>query len=129
MDAMSKKRKKPASRPSASPNRPLSKKPQQAPPATKSEGRRALERRSAGALLVLHRLPRWAIPVIMGILLLLGLFITAAWAGIFILAISVFLAWLLALSWPVILPTSRVFRVIVIAVVAGVGVMRLMGWD
>lgn len=77
---------------------------------------------------MLHRMPRWLIPVIMAVLMLLGLFIEAAWAGIFIIAIAVFLAWLLALSWPVILPSSRAFRVIVIAVVAVVGVMKLMGW-
>ena len=108
--------------------RPLSKKPQQSPQGPTSSARRTLEVKSAGPLLVLHRMPRWLIPVIMAVLMLLGLFIEAAWAGIFILAIAVFLAWLLALSWPVILPSSRVFRVIVILVVATVGVMKLAGW-
>ncbi|MCB0915860.1 MAG: hypothetical protein H6525_10745 [Actinobacteria bacterium] len=125
---MSKKRKKPTNRRPASSQRPLSGKPQQAPPRQTSEARRALERKSAGPLLVLHRMPRWLIPVVMGILLLLGLFIQAAWAGIFIIAIAVFLGWLLVLSWPVIMPSSRAFRVIVIGVVAVVGVMKLMGW-
>lgn len=87
-----------------------------------------MERRSAGALLVLHRMPRWLIPLIMAVLMLLGLFISAAWAGIFIVAIAVFLAWLLVLSWPVIMPGSRLFRLIVIAVVAVVGVMKMLGW-
>jgi hypothetical protein len=137
MEPMAKKkgsqRKKP-NRPAASgakrpPNtRPLSSRPQQAPPSTTSQTRRKLEIKSAGPLLVLHRLPRWLIPVIMAVFLLLGLLIDAAWAGIFIIAIAVFLAWLLALSWPVILTGSKIFRTIVIVVVAVVGVMKLMGW-
>lgn len=126
-------RKKP-NRPAGSPAkasgspRPLSSKPQQAPPATASQARRTLEVKSAGPLLILHRLPRWLIPIIMAVFLLLGLVIDAAWAGIFILAIAGFLAWLLALSWPVILTGSKIFRTLVIAVVTVVGVMKLMGW-
>jgi hypothetical protein len=125
---MSKKRKKSPNRPEATPSRPLSAKPQQTPPPQKSDARRELERRSAGPLLVLHRMPRWLIPLIMAVLMLLGLFISAPWAGIFIVAIAVFLAWLLVLSWPVIMPGSRFFRLIVIAVVAVVGVMKMLGW-
>lgn len=125
---MSKKRKKSTNRRPSAPNRPLAAKPQQAPPQQRSDARRELERRSAGPLLLLHRMPRWLIPVIMAVLMLLGLFITAAWAGIFIVAIAVFLAWLLMLSWPVILPSSRAFRVIVIGVVGVVGVLKLLGW-
>lgn len=138
MEPMAKKkgsqRKKPnrpagsASTRPASPARPLSSRPQQEPPATTSAARRTLEVKSAGPLLILHRLPRWLIPIIMAVFLLLGLVIDAAWAGIFILAIAVFLAWLLALSWPVILTGSKIFRTIVIIVVAGVGLMKLMGW-
>ena len=59
---------------------------------------------------MLHRLPKWVIPILMVALLLLGLLIPSNWAGIFIVLIAVFLGWLLALSWPVILPGSRLFR-------------------
>lgn len=125
-------RKKPnrsaAARSQGAPARPLSAKPQQAPPTTTSQARRTLEVKSAGPLLILHRMPRWLIPIIMAVFLLLGLVIDAAWAGIFILAIAGFLGWLLALSWPVILPASRAFRSLVIVVVAVVGVMKLLGW-
>jgi len=107
--------------------RPLSPRPQRSPQGPSSDARRALERRSIGPLSVLHRMPRWLIPIIMAVLMLLGLFIPYAWAGIFILAVAAFLGWLLALSWPVITPGSRVFRLIVIAVVAFVGVLRLTG--
>lgn len=106
---------------------PLSPRPQKAPPSTTSEARRALEERSAGPLAALHRMPRWLIPVIMGVLMLLGLFIEAAWAGIFFVLVAAFLGWLLALSWPVITQGSKMFRLLVILVVGGVGIMRLLG--
>lgn len=106
---------------------PLSPRPQKAPPNTKTDARRALEERSAGPLAALHRMPRWVIPVIMGVLMLLGLFIEAAWAGIFFVLVAAFLGWLLALSWPVITQGSKMFRLLVILVVGGVGIMRLMG--
>lgn len=72
-------------------------------------------------------MPRWLIPVMMAVLMLLGLFIEAAWAGIFFVLVAVFLGWLLALSWPVITQGSRMFRLLVIAVVGAVGLMRLFG--
>lgn len=112
---------------STPPGRPLSPRPQRTPQGPTSDARRALERRSVGALAVLHRMPRWLIPVIMAVLMLLGLFIPYAWAGIFIVGVALFLGWLLALSWPVITPGSRAFRLLVIAVVAFVGVLRLTG--
>lgn len=108
-------------------NRPLSGKPQRKPTTPASPTRRALERRSVVPLTVLHRMPRWLIPVIVAVLLLAGFFISAAWAGIFFILVAAFLGWLLALSWPVITEGSRFFRLVVIAVVAGVGIMRLMG--
>ena len=72
-------------------------------------------------------MPRWVIPVIMGVLMLLGLFIEAAWAGIFFVLVAAFLGWLLALSWPVITQGSKMFRLLVILVVGGVGILRLLG--
>lgn len=108
-------------------SRPLSRTPQQAPSGPASDARRTLERRSAGPLLMLHRLPKWVIPILMVALLLLGLLIPSNWAGIFIVLIAVFLGWLLALSWPVILPGSRLFRLLVIVLVAGVGIAKMLG--
>jgi hypothetical protein len=120
---------KPAPRPaSQTPARPLSPRPQKAAPSTGSGTRRELERRSAVPLAYLHRMPRWLIPVLMGVLLLLGLFIQARWAGVFFLLIGAFLAWLVALSWPVITPGSRVLRLAVTVVVLGYGVARIFGW-
>ena len=62
---MAKKKRKPQTRAQrgTAQQRPLSPRPQQAPKGPASEARRGLERRSAGPLLWLHRLPRWLIPV------------------------------------------------------------------
>ena len=132
MEPMSKKkgkpRKPPQTRANRSTQRPLSPRPQQAPTSASTPGRSALERRSASALLFLHRLPRWLLPVVVGVLLLLGLAIPHAWAGIFLLLIAGLFGWLLALSWPVITVNSRIFRGIVVAVVAIGGVARMAGW-
>lgn len=134
MDAMAKKKgsgnRKPTPRPASQQTaaRPLSPRPQKAAPAASSGARSELERRSAAPLAYLHRMPRWLIPVIMGVLLLLGLFIQGQWAGIFFLLIGAFLAWLVALSWPVITPGSRVLRLAVTVVVLGYGVARIFGW-
>ncbi|TXH43862.1 MAG: hypothetical protein E6Q90_05450 [Actinobacteria bacterium] len=127
---MAKKKRKPQTRAQrgTAQQRPLSPRPQQAPKGPASEARRGLERRSAGPLLWLHRLPRWLIPVIMGVLLLLGLAVPGNWAGIFIVIVGLFLAWLLALSWPVITPGSRALRLVVTIVVLGAGVARMFGW-
>ncbi|MFI0431790.1 MAG: DUF6703 family protein [Candidatus Nanopelagicales bacterium] len=134
---MAKKKRKSKGRPrpagatagsTTTPQRPLSPRPQQGPKGPASEARRGLEQRSAGPLLWLHRLPRWLIPVIMGALLLLGLAVPGNWAGIFIVLVGLFLAWLLALSWPVITPGSRALRLGVTIVVLAAGIARMFGW-
>ncbi len=82
-------------------------------------------------LLTLHRLPRLVLPVVLGLLLFLGLIAPAdrlAWAGGLALSlVTLFLAWLLALSWPVLTPGSRLLRVAVVIAVAGVTVLKFVG--
>ena len=63
----------------------------------------------------------------MGVLLLLGLAVPGNWAGIFIVIVGLFLAWLLALSWPVITPGSRALRLVVTIVVPGPGWLGCSG--
>ena len=110
------------------PGRPLSTQPSRTPTAPASSSRRTLESRSTAPLLFLHRLPRWLLPVLVGVLLLLGLALPWRWAGIFLIAIAGLFGWLLALSWPVISNQSRLFRIIVVVVVAGAGIARFFGW-
>lgn len=93
----------------------------------RSEARRSLERRSVGFLAILHRLPRWTVPALLAAFLLLGLLLPWRWAAVLLLLVAAFLGWLLALSWPVLDARGRAIRGLAVAVVAVVGVLRLLG--
>jgi hypothetical protein len=78
----------------------------------------------------LNRMPRFIIIVAPGVLLFLGLIQTGKWAwlgGILLLIVAAILAWLTALSWPVIPVRSRIVRVIVVAVVVGFAGLKFSG--
>lgn len=72
-------------------------------------------------------MPRWLIPLAMGVLLAGGLLIPAAWAGLLLAVLALFLTWLVLLSWPVLATPARVLRVVVVVVVAVAAVWRLTG--
>ena len=98
-----------------------------APPGSARVG---LERRSYPALVALTRVPRWLIVVLMAVCLFLGLIQTGdlAWLGAILLGIvAVFLGWLLALSWPVLGPGSRLIRLVTVLAVLGIAVMKALG--
>ena len=89
-----------------------------------------LERASVPILMRLLALPRWLIVVLMGAFLFLGLIQTGslAWlGGIFLLIVGGFLGWLLALSWPVLTPGRRLTRIVVVAAVLGIAVLKFLG--
>lgn len=97
-------------------------------PAT--QGRQALERRSYPYLVKLTRVPRWLLVVLMATCMVTGLMLTGslAWlGGIFLLIVSVFLGWLLALSWPVLGTGSRLIRLITVVAIIGIAVMKFAG--
>ena len=89
--------------------------------------RRALEKASVGPLFVLNGLPRLVVPLVLGILLVLGLALHSSWAGLLLLVPAAFLAWLLVLSWPVLSPAGRALRLIAVAAVTVAAVLRLAG--
>lgn len=92
--------------------------------------RRRLERVSTPLLIRLHTVPRWLLGVVLGLLLLAGLGFTGplSWlGGVCILLIVAFVAWLSALAWPVLTGGSRVARVIVVAAILGIGVLKFTG--
>ena len=96
------------------------------PPGSRSQ----LERRSLPLLLALQRFPRWLIVILMALCLFLGLIQTGglAWlGGILMLVVAAFLGWLLILSWPVVTPSSRVVRSIVVAAVVGLAILKFLG--
>ena len=75
----------------------------------------------------MQMLPAFLIPVTLGILLFLGLALSAAWSGLLLIVIAVFLFWLTAVSWPAISPGSRILRLVVDLAVLGLGVLKLLG--
>lgn len=75
----------------------------------------------------MQALPAFLIPVTLGILLFLGLTLSAAWSGLLLILIAVFLFWLTAVSWPAITPGSRILRLAVDVGVLVLGVLKLLG--
>lgn len=123
----------PARRPQQRPARPSHRNPAKAaaaaePARAPSTGwRRSLEKVSVGPLVVMNSLPGWVVPVLLAVLLVAGLALPFAWAGLLLLVPTVFLGWLLLLSWPVIKPGGRLLRLIAVMVLLGAAVFRLMG--
>jgi hypothetical protein len=92
------------------------------PEATPS--RQALEHRSATSLLWLHQLPRWLPPVLAAALLIAGLALRGWPGAIALCGLAVVLAWLATISWPRLSSSGRLLRVIVVAGVLAVGLLR-----
>jgi hypothetical protein len=112
------------------PPRPPKQEPRQSANQPPANPRGNLERASVPILMRLLALPRWLIVVLMGTFLFLGLIQTGnlAWlGGIFLLIVGGFLGWLLALSWPVLTTGRRLTRVIVVAAVLGIAVLKFLG--
>lgn len=89
-----------------------------------------LERASIPILARLLSVPRWLIVVAMGTFLFLGLIQTGglSWlGGIFLLIVGGFLGWLLLLSWPVLSTGRRISRIVVVAAVLGIAVLKFLG--
>lgn len=89
--------------------------------------RARLEDASRPLLLRLKALPGFLIPAVLAIALFLGLAIAQPWAGLLLVAISTFLSWLTALSWPAIGPGPRTLRVTVNLGVMVLGALKLLG--
>ena len=97
-----------------------------APTSSASPARRRFEIWSAGPLAVLHRMPGWIVPLILGVLLVAGLAVPYAWSAIFLLPVALFLLWLLLLAWPVLTPRGRAMRIIVVLLVVAAMVARFL---
>lgn len=92
--------------------------------------RARFNRVSAPLLITLHRMPRWVLPVVMGLLLAGGLFFHGAlnWLGTAMLGIVVLVVlWLFVLSWPVLTPGGRAGRALVLVGLIGLTVLKAMG--
>ena len=92
--------------------------------------RASLERFSAPLLIRMHAMPRWIVPVVMGLLLTAGLFLSGPWAwlgAIFMVLLGIFLGWLFLLSWPVLSPGAKTARVLVVGALWGFAALKAMG--
>ena len=96
-----------------------------APPA--SPARQWLVRHSAVPLVALHRLPTVVVAIALVVVLLAGLALPWAWAGILLIVLGLFLGWLLALSWPIVNWAGRTIRALAVLALLVMGVLRLMG--
>jgi hypothetical protein len=79
---------------------------------------------------MLQRLPRWLVVISMALLLFFGLIQTGnlTWlGGIFLLIVAMFLGWLLVLAWPILGGTARFVRVVVVAAVVGLAILKFAG--
>ena len=79
--------------------------------------RQAAERRSAKALIFLHQLPTWILPLVMVALLIAGLAIKGPGGAVAFCGVAAVLGWLAAISWPRLSANGRLGRILGIAVV------------
>lgn len=89
-----------------------------------------MHRISLPIMRALTRFPRWLLLVLTGLFLFLGLIQTGdlAWLGVVFLSIvTLFFAWLLALSWPAIPPSGRLLRGVVVLALVGITILKAVG--
>jgi ABC-type multidrug transport system fused ATPase/permease subunit len=86
------------------------------PVVTHSAARKKITDLSAPVLLRIHALPRFIVPALMAIFLVLGLFLKPPISGISLSVVCLFVAWLMYLSWPLLDPRSKFIRFTVLMV-------------
>lgn len=90
------------------------KKPSPAVPVvTHSALRKRVTDLSAPTLLRIHSLPKFLVPGMIAILMLVGLFSPAPYSGIALTVVCMFIGWLMYLSWPLLDSKARVIRFLV----------------
>lgn len=90
------------------------KKPNPAVPVvTHSALRKRITDMSAPTLLRIHGLPKFLVPGLIAVLMLLGLFSPAPYSGIALTVVCIFIGWLMYLSWPLLDSKSRMIRLLV----------------
>jgi hypothetical protein len=96
------------------------KKPNPAVPVvTHSALRKRVTNLSAPVLLRIHSLPRFIVPGLIAILMVVGLLVDPPFSGIALSVVSVFIGWLMYLSWPLLDSRSRLIRFIVFLILIG----------
>jgi len=75
----------------------------------------------------LHQLPRWLLPVLGVGLLVIGFALTGWGGAIALLVVAALLGWLAAVSWPRLSAQGRLLRVVAVAVVVVIAMVRGLG--
>ena len=75
----------------------------------------------------LHRAPRWLVGAIPAVLLLAGLLTPAPWGPVLLGIVTLFVIWLLALSWPRLEPKARLARTGIVLLLAAAVAARSAG--
>jgi O-antigen ligase len=83
----------------------------------------SFERASLPLLTRLSTLPRW-VPFLLVLALMVGAVFLPGWGWILTALVTVFLAWLLALSWPRLTGVERLMRLAVILLAAAIAVVQ-----
>ncbi|MGH3327453.1 MAG: DUF6703 family protein [Streptomycetales bacterium] len=92
---------------------------------TSNRWRRAVERRSAPLLVVLHQLPRWVLPLAMVVLFGIGFFAGGVGGTLCLGVLFIFVAWLSYLSWPAVSLPARLIRIALLGMIAALAVAQL----
>jgi hypothetical protein len=78
-------------------------------------------------LSALTRLPRWIAGLLPGVLLLGGLLAPTPWGPLLLALVTLFLGWLLVLSWPRLDGRSLTLRTVIVVLVAFLAIARFLG--
>jgi energy-coupling factor transporter transmembrane protein EcfT len=89
--------------------------------------RAAVERRSAVAVVFLHRLPRWVLLAAVFVLLVIGMAGTGLVAAAAFAVLALFLGWFAYLGWPRLDRNGRLLRIAGIALLIAFGVSQATG--
>lgn len=119
----------PAPRPSSASRPARGRTPATQPPSS-SGARGRFERASYPLIASIHAMPRWIVVIAPAILLFVGLILSGSWAwlgALLLFLVFIMLAWLTALSWPVLTPGSRLIRLVVVLALLGITVFKLTG--
>lgn len=86
------------------------------PVVTHSALRKRVTDLSAPALLRIHGLPKFLVPGLIAVFMLLGLFLQAPYSGVALTIVCLFIGGLMYLSWPLLDSKSRIIRFLVFAI-------------
>ena len=83
------------------------------PVVTHSALRKRVTDLSAPALLMIHSLPKLLVPGLIVILMVAGMLLGPPYGGVPLTVVSIFIGWLMYLSWPLLDQRSRLIRFLV----------------